>query len=223
MDFTKMYALRTRCGSGIALCGRTKHGKVIGSTSSIRRPRRGQRERGVDRRQARAPDRRAHRAGAADRGVGPMAAHRRQPRDRDARGRSRRAAPDLPLVKQKLRHVVGSFSAGCARKAVTSTTSSRSSGSPRTTTPVVSLPPDEIAQRRSCDAPQEEAPAPAAACRCRDRGRRAGRVWWIFLRNVPSRCVRLVVRSPTRAAGRRELKLGYNYSGSPAAIRRSPA
>jgi len=80
---------------------------------------------------------------------------------------------------------------------------------------VVSLPPDEIAQR-----------ALGATLRKKKRRRQqllVGAVtvvvvlvgvWWIFLRNVPSRCVRLVgpIAELEQLVGV-ELKLGYNYSG----------
>jgi len=111
MDFTKMYALRHAVWRWIALCGRTKHGKVIGLNLVDPTPEAPVSENAVwidGKRESLTGVRIDQEQPTEPGGPWRLTADNLEIEMRAIAHVEQRL--DLPLVKQKLRHVVGSFS-----------------------------------------------------------------------------------------------------------------
>ncbi len=110
LDFTKMYALRHAVWKWIALCGRTKHGEVIGLNLVDPTPDAPVSENAVWIGGKREPISHVELASQSDEGPSPWRIRA------DTVDISMKAVAhvsqrlDLPLVKHRLRHVIGAFS-----------------------------------------------------------------------------------------------------------------
>ena len=110
MDFTKMYALRHAVWKWVALCGRTRHGKVIGLNLVDPTPDAPVSENAVWVDGKREPLTGVHLTARQDDAASPW---RLQAENLDLEMTAVAHVEqrlDLPLVKHRLRHVVGSFS-----------------------------------------------------------------------------------------------------------------